>query len=148
MGLDMYLTAKRYLWSFRGDGPDATIALAIAEVLGLPGKQTRQIEMEVMYWRKSNAIHQWFVDNVQSGTDDCGEYAVSREQLQELLDLIQAVIKSRDASLLPPSAGFFFGSTEVDDWYWNDLRDTQDQLGGLLNDPAFKGWDFYYHSSW
>jgi hypothetical protein len=26
--------------------------------------------------------------------------------------------------LLPPTAGFFFGAAEVDDWYWENLKDT------------------------
>jgi hypothetical protein len=39
---------------------------------------------EVMYWRKANQIHKWFVDNVQDGVDDCKEYWVSEEKLQEL----------------------------------------------------------------
>ena len=43
-------------------------------------------EHEVMYWRKANAIHKWFVDNVQGGEDDCREYPVSNDQLIELRD--------------------------------------------------------------
>ena len=38
---------------------------------------------EVGYWRKANQIHKWFVDNVQDGVDDCGEYKVTKEQLIE-----------------------------------------------------------------
>lgn len=41
---------------------------------------------EVGYWRKANAIHKWFVDNVQKGEDDCGRYEVSKENLEELLN--------------------------------------------------------------
>ena len=41
---------------------------------------------EVGYWRKANAIHKWFVDNVQNGEDDCGDYSVSKELLEELLN--------------------------------------------------------------
>ena len=26
---------------------------------------------EVMYWRKANYIHNWFVENIQNGSDDC-----------------------------------------------------------------------------
>jgi hypothetical protein len=148
MGLDMYLNAKRYLWNFPEDGPDAQTAKAIAEQMGLPNTRIKQIEAEAMYWRKANAIHKWFVDNVQGGTDDCGEYSASREQLQELLDLITEVIDSKDASKLPPTSGFFFGSTDIDDWYWTDLQETKDRLTELLEGDQFKGWDFSYHSSW
>ena len=148
MGLDMYLNAKRYLWSFPADGPDATTAKAIAEMLGVPNTQIKQIEAEAMYWRKANAIHKWFVDNVQDGEDNCREYAVSREQLQELLDLILEAIDTKNSKLLPPTSGFFFGSDKVDQYYWDDLIDTKDRLTSLLADPKFEGWDFAYHSSW
>lgn len=40
---------------------------------------------EIAYWRKANQIHKWFVDNVQGGEDDCGNYEVSEEQLRDLL---------------------------------------------------------------
>ena len=39
---------------------------------------------EVCYWRKSNAIHNWFVNNIQDGKDDCGLYPVSKEKIKEL----------------------------------------------------------------
>lgn len=47
---------------------------------------------EVGYWRKANAIHKWFVENVQNGEDDCGRYEVSKEQLEELLDVCKEVL--------------------------------------------------------
>lgn len=49
---------------------------------------------EIGYWRKANAIHLWFVKNVQEGDDNCGEYPVTKEKLQELRDLCQKVIDS------------------------------------------------------
>ena len=146
----MYLNAKRYLWSFPEDGPDATTAKAIGELLGIGNTRVNQIEIEAMYCRKANAIHKWFVDNVQNGTDDCGTYEVSRKQLQELLDLIIEVIdnKGKAQSLLPPQSGFFFGSDKIDQYYYEEMERTKDQLTSLLVDPKFEKWDFYYHSSW
>lgn len=43
-------------------------------------------------WRKANHIHKWFVDNVQDGVDDCGIYEVTKEQLEELLDVCKTVV--------------------------------------------------------
>ena len=48
---------------------------------------------ELAYWRKANAIHKWFVDKVQDGNDDCGEYKVSKEQLQDLLNTCTEVLE-------------------------------------------------------
>ncbi len=70
MGLDMYLNAKRYLWH-----SEDNLAEQIAENFPeLADARVKEITAEVMYWRKSNAIHKWFVDNVQGGVDDCGNY--------------------------------------------------------------------------
>lgn len=43
-------------------------------------------------WRKANQIHNWFVENVQDGIDDCGTYEVTKEQLEELLDICKKVV--------------------------------------------------------
>lgn len=39
----------------------------------------------VAYWRKANAIHNWFVENAQDGVDNCGTYEVERYLLEDLL---------------------------------------------------------------
>ena len=66
MGLDMYLSAKRYLFSFNEH--DKALADKIdAEIGGNSFGRTKEISREAMYWRKSNAIHHWFVINVQHG---------------------------------------------------------------------------------
>ena len=145
MGLDMYLNAKRYLWHTEDN---------LAEKIGesfpeLGSARIKSITAEAMYWRKSNAIHKWFVDNVQNGEDDCGDYEVSREQLKELLAVIETVLadRSKAGELLPPQAGFFFGSNEIDQWYWEDLKSTKERLENLLA-QEMPGWWFEYHSSW
>ena len=145
MGLDMYLNAKRFLWH-----NEEELSNKLTENFPELGEaRVKEVVAEAMYWRKSNAIHKWFVDNVQAGVDDCGNYDVSREQLAELLSVIEAVLadKKKAATLLPPQSGFFFGSTDVDDWYWADLQSTKDRLEKLLA-HEMPGWWFEYHSSW
>lgn len=47
---------------------------------------------EVGYWRKENMIHQWFVDHVQNGIDDCCYHnECTKEILEELLDTCEKV---------------------------------------------------------
>lgn len=147
MGLDMYLNAKRFLW-FNEDKLGNKIAENFPEI---DGKRVKEITVEAMYWRKSNQIHKWFVDNVQDGTDDCGNYEVSKEQLQQLVDLITKVLEDRTqaANLLPNSSGFFFGSQDYDDYYFEDLEVTKAGLEKMLaNEEFMKHWYFEYHSSW
>lgn len=46
----------------------------------------------VGYWRKENMIHQWFVDHVQNGVDDCHYHnECTKEILEELLDTCEKV---------------------------------------------------------
>lgn len=145
MGLDMYLNAKRFLWH-----SETELAEKIAgNFPGLGDKRVKEITVEAAYWRKANAIHKWFVDNVQDGTDDCGNYEVSKEQLGELLALIEEVLSNRDqaSNKLPTTKGFFFGNTDYDEWYYGDLESTRDMLKDCLDDK-WDGWYFEYHSSW
>ncbi len=49
-------------------------------------------------------------------------------------------------SLLPAQPGFFFGSTDYDQYYINDLKNTVKMLEPLLADGS--SGDYYYQSSW
>lgn len=51
----------------------------------------KSIIEEVGYWRKANAIHKWFVDNIQDGKNDCDYYEVAPEQLEELLNICKLI---------------------------------------------------------
>ena len=101
------------------------------------------------YWRKANQIHNWMVNNVQGGNDDCGLYEVSIDQILKLHKEIVFAMATKDTSNLPPTAGFFFGSTEVDEWYWEDLADTKgylEEMQDMFENNADT--QFFYCSSW
>ena len=146
MGLDMYLQAERYVSKYF-DPEDEGRAAKIQKIFPeFTNAEVKTIRAEVAYWRKANAIHAWFVTNVQGGVDECQDSHVGRDQLEELRQLCLEVLDTKDASELPPQAGFFFGSTEVDDWYFEDLRNTVNQLDKVLAMPD--NLEFYYRASW
>lgn len=102
---------------------------------------------EIGYWRKANAIHKWFVENCQGGEDNCATYAVSHEELKELKRVCEKVLQKPEEAedLLPTQSGFFFGPTEYDEWYVQDLRDTIEIVDWALT----QNFDYFeYHSSW
>jgi len=138
----MYLTKKTYVYG------DERENLSL-DGLRHPVKPERviNIEEEVLAWRKANYIHKWFVDNVQEGADDCKDYHVGREELIDLLEVIKKVSDGHSLAeeLLPPEGGFFFGSTETDEWYFSELERTKAELEKLLTE---EGGSFYYGSSW
>lgn len=156
MGLDMYLRGKRFISDNfnKGDSEKAeAIQQLFPELEGMTGRfgslsPIQEIMIDAGYWRKANSIHNWFVQNVQGGVDNCGFYYISRDQLKELRDICQQVLDEPSLSeeLLPPRAGFFFGNTDIDDSYFADLKYTIRILDKALSMP--KSWDFEYHSSW
>lgn len=159
MGLDMYLSARKYISGvdFGEDYSSRTMPVAFKNLLdcaGLDESDIREdlpsgrIELTVAYWRKVNAVHQWFVDNCANGEDDCRPVYVSRESLLELLNTVKKAIKELDSDYLPPQGGFFFGATDIDDYYWDSLKETQKKLEGILDNPKLADWDFEYQASW
>jgi len=183
MGLDMYLSRKTYVknWSHQKPEDRHEITVKKGEFIRQDIKPERisYIVEQVAYWRKANAIHQWFVDNCQGGNDDCRDYDVSSEQIEELMDLCKKVlaIGTADgpvsdgtsyhpggkveqhthigpcvadpevaAELLPTASGFFFGTTEYDEWYLYSIQQTIEQLEPLLTDGG--DGDYSYHASW
>jgi hypothetical protein len=101
MGLDMCLTKKTYVGNeYRDKSKWVSVVIPQnQEGIAFPTtpiktERIREIVESVGYWRKANAIHKWFVENVQEGEDDCREYYVGAEQLKSLLETINTVLDS------------------------------------------------------
>ena len=160
MGLDMYLRASQYV--ARNDHSHEN-----GEFISTPNPMFDEIvkqfnaedaidkdsfggitvDLPMGYWRKANQIHNWFVENVQDGEDNCGSYYVTRQQLEQLKATCLEVLahKSLAEDLLPTGAGFFFGSTTYDEYYYGDLEETIKIINRCL-ESKFDG--FEYQSSW
>ena len=131
MGLDMYIfTASKglaehmYVWHVNNG------------YWGEEYDNWRPTSGVIAYWRKANHIHNWLVQNVQSGNDDCGDYSLSISDMENLVDVCDKVLEARSETvsreLLPTTAGFFFGSTQYDDWYYDEIEYTKDVLEEIL----------------
>ena len=151
MGLDMYLTAKKYVSQY--DNQDQALSTELMRHFPeLAADQSiQEVTVRVGYWRKANHIHKWFVDNVQEGNDDCGNYYVGPQQLAELKALCRQVLDFRHLAVdnLPTTGGFFFGDTGYDNYYFDSVEHTVKVIDSALKLlDADKGWDIEYHSSW
>jgi len=150
MGLDMYLEKRTYVkqWDFQKPEEKYNVEVTKGgETINIKPERVTHICEELGYWRKANQIHRWFVENVQDGVDNCGEYCVSKADLQSLLDVCLAVKldHSQAEELLPSASGFFFGNTDYDEWYYNDIDHTIVILKEALTDDNAS---YYYSSSW
>ena len=161
----MYLSARKHIaktdWNKMDHDSDTKYSDAtlpqwdnVIEAAGMNDLVDREsiygldVSVNVAYWRKANQIHNWFVTNVQRDEDDCGEYYVSREKLSQLLRDCTLAITNKDPNILPPVDGFFFGGTDIDEWYWKDLMNTINQIQPLLDRKDTDSLSFYYQSSW
>lgn len=151
MGLDMFITGKQRLWGISDESKEFQdkVSSLFPE---LDDAKVNVVEAEVAYWRKANAIHNWFVKNVQDGEDDCKETYLEKVDLEKLLYVVNEVLKdnTKASELLPTSSGFFFGDTSYSGYYFNELEYTKDVLTKLIDkwDTDYKNWDFYYQASW
>lgn len=146
----MYFYGRKFLWKAEDQPKQAAIAAMFPETRGA---EITKIEAEFKYWRKANQIHHFFVTHAQNGVDECQETEIDPKLLYQLRDTCAAVLASPDQAhvLLPRSSGFFFGATEYDDWYFDQVKETHNWLNDFLLKEAFevlKGWEFYYRSSW
>ncbi len=189
MGLDMYLHKRHYVknWDFMKpeERHEVTVKIGGTPHSTINPEKVCYVVEEVGYWRKANAIHKWFVDNVQEGQDDCKEYWVSREKLEELLELCKKIKESAvmvdtklrngysftktgkkkynyvngkalqnsevAQELLPSQSGFFFGSTDYDEYYMMDVDNTINILEEELSIQYPEGFgqpEYLYQSSW
>lgn len=138
------------------------------------------ITTEIAYWRKANQIHNWFVETLGGGEDNCQRIYCTVDNLKELLETCKKVKKASKLvekgthkvysleeskqidkpykviedptvaqQLLPTTEGFFFGSTEYDEYYLEDIDNTIEQLTKILKDLENESEvSVFYQASW
>ena len=150
MGLDMYLETEVYISDYEPKDEALRAAIKATAVDGLGDFRPKNINYELAYWRKANAIHGWFVREVQRGKDECQKSYVTVDKLQQLKDACEKVLANPELApeLLPASQGFFFGSYEYDEYYLDVLRSTVAKLDRVLSNPEAKKWWITYQASW
>ena len=169
MGLDMYLEIRKneYRSKYSKDKGSRLkleypkdITEFIPNLTDL--RISRQTNYEVGYWRKANQIHNWFMQNCarrdeyDNPIDDCRPIEITVDKLEELLDTCKKVLADHSlaGSLLPTADGFFFGSTEYDDYYFGEIEQTVEIIEPVLKFAKHKleikdyVWEVYYQASW
>jgi len=156
MGLDMYLNKKTYVqnWSHhkKSDNHNVTVKRGGKLREDIKPDRVTYVTEQVSYWRKFNALHGWFVNELNDGFDNCAPIHVSKENFIELLELLKGVqnvinnskkktkilkdwngeeyehnvylCEEEVKEVLPPTQGFFFGGYEVDDYYKQEVDRT------------------------
>lgn len=96
MGLDMYLSKKTYVkqWSHQSkkDKFSVSVKKGNKKYEGIRPERVSYITEEIMYWRKANQIHGWFVENCREIEEEV-TYRVTMENLKTLLETCKKVLE-------------------------------------------------------
>ena len=105
---------------------------------------------EVIYWRKANQIREWFATHLTKGVENCKRSEVTKEDLERLLKSCEMVLAdhSKAEELLPTQGGFFFGSTDYDEWYFEQLEYTVPKLKEAIKETDWDNEDVTYYEWW
>jgi hypothetical protein len=130
MGLDQYLSKRHYVQNWEHNGAEGQFQITVKrgnkEYPLIKTDKITYITEQVGYWRKANAIHQWFIDNCNEGNDQCIDIYVDRAKLQELYD---ACVLVRDNSKLKPAKlknGYTIGEDEEKKYNYVDGQTIED----------------------
>ena len=169
MGLDMYLSTRKYVSQYNyNKGESRTEVPEFATLVNMSGLEglTKysqfagiHVSYPVGYWRKANAIHGWFVNNLADGLDECQEIPCTYDHLKLLLTACKEVLAEKDPEEksdkaddvgLTPTEGFFFGGYQLDEYYDADLKYTVEMIEhifSLIPEDDYN-WQFIYQASW
>lgn len=158
MGLDMYVYLEKYKsygkWKDDFESKKDTFypeeLKELAENIQEQNFMSKTTRYQVGYWRKANAIHNWFVNKCAGGEDNCQDIYVLEEELKELKEICEVVLKdhSKAKALLPTTSGFFFGSQEYDEDYFKDLEYTINLINKILKVSENHNYNIVYQASW
>ena len=107
-------------------------------------------QYQIGYFRKFNALHAYIVNNLAGGRDECQEIYITKDNLSALLGKLYTVSENNELaeSELPTASGFFFGSTEYDEWYFSNIKDALEMCELFLANIDFDKYELVYHASW
>lgn len=96
---------------------------------------------EKFYFRKVNCLYGYCIDN--NLFEDYGRLAlIDHEQMVDILNRAKEILSQptkeeqlkKGEELLPTEDGFFFGNTDYNDYYLQDIEEVRDKFKGMLDE--------------
>jgi hypothetical protein len=86
------------------------------------------------YFRKVNFLIPFVESKLDRELEDCESVDLSVEDMTDLVERCKTVLENHDKAeeLLPTQSGFFFGSTDYDEWYFRDVQQVYDDASEVL----------------
>lgn len=167
MGLDMYLEShKKETYKLHLQAIDL-----MQEILNLRHKDSEEVfvdddewvkvrdsldtlishkQEQIAYWRKANQIRGWFQELLGEESNGVCKGKISKEDIDNLLDTCKQVLEDHSLAekLLPVTEGFFFGSYEYDEYYFEQIKETVEICERVLKEFDFNTNYLIYDEWW
>lgn len=103
--------------------------------MGLDINFTKHKVTNLDYFRKVNFLVRFFEEKGMD-VDNQHPYRIEREDLEDLLDRTNQILENHELAeeLLPTMEGFFFGSTDYDEYYFEDIQNVNNSVKILLEE--------------
>ena len=108
---------------------------------------------QIGYFRKFNALHSYIVKTFANGVDECQDIILYKEDVEQIKKVLDEVLNAHQQvekakELLPTQSGFFFGGTDYDEFYFDDVKDAAGLMQNLLDNFDFENYQLIYQASW
>jgi hypothetical protein len=109
--------------------------------MGLDIYFTKKKTSNIGYFRKVNFLVRYFAD-LGFDVENQVPFSIDKEDVEELLNRCNKVLENHELAdeLLPTVSGFFFGSTDYDEYYFQNVERVKNYIEGELI-PAFEDLD-------
>ena len=164
MGLDMYFYARKTTYkSFsKWDNQESTKEVNYPEDLKtfsdyIYDRNFKSVQTEtsyqIGYFRKFNALHSYIVKTFADGIDNCQDIILYKEDVEQIKKVLDDVLNAHQQvekakEILPTQSGFFFGGTDYDEFYFEDVKDAADLMQSFLDNFDFENYQLVYQASW
>lgn len=91
---------------------------------------------ELAYFRKVNFLIPFFENYFNTKIENLKDLEITKESIKELKDRCEHILADHTIAkdLLPTQGGFFFGSINYDEYYYDDVVDVLDNCNVLLQE--------------
>jgi len=89
---------------------------------------------EVMYWRKSFRIHEWFCNRFQ--IDNCEEVRISKKELLELIEYCKQLLRNEKPQ------------DDYDELNFDLFKEHMEKLQKIVDETDWNNEEIYYYAWW
>lgn len=143
MGLDQYITIRHKSTnkSYAKWEDYWKLEREERENLREPNEPTKDIT--IAYFRKHNQIHNWFVQNVQNGNDDCRRYPITVDDIKKLLSICETIMSHVTKTPRPPKIKTDSKGNQYECLQYDDYKISGEGMQYVINNLPTKDGFFF-----